>query len=156
MTSYFLNFPVDAALNICGLEFDQVREVCRLFSSSKSAVMSDLGVLMNRPSTLVSYLEEILLTVCGRVGAHGGNVFTGTISPIGVHTPPDDPDTWRTANTDIPAIMGLLPHIPASVFQAAKEYRKHFSLLTHAGHRDPITAVPCHRRVPCRLEKTVN
>ena len=29
------------------------------------------------------------------------------------------------------------------------------NLLTHAGHRDPITAVPCHRRVPCRLEKTV-
>ena len=27
--------------------------------------------------------------------------------------------------------------------------------LTHASHRDPITAVPCHRRVPCRLEKTV-
>jgi len=44
MTSHFADFPVDAALKICGLEFDQVREVCRLFSSRKSAVMSDLGV----------------------------------------------------------------------------------------------------------------
>jgi len=46
MTSCFADFPVEAALDICGLEFDQVREVCRLFSSRKSAVMSDLGVLM--------------------------------------------------------------------------------------------------------------
>ena len=26
--------------------------------------------------------------------------------------------------------------------------------LTHADHRDPISAVPCHRWVPCRLEKS--
>jgi hypothetical protein len=69
--------------------------------------MSDLGVLMNRDSTLVSYLEEILLTICGRVGAQGGNVFTGTLSPVGVHTPPEAPNTWRTMGTDIPAIMGV-------------------------------------------------
>jgi anaerobic selenocysteine-containing dehydrogenase len=71
--------------------------------------MSDLGVLMNRHSTLVSYLEEILLAICGRLGAEGGNVFTGTLSPVGVHTPPEDPNTWRTMRTDIPAIMGVFP-----------------------------------------------
>jgi anaerobic selenocysteine-containing dehydrogenase len=109
MASCFVDFPVDAALNTCGLEFDQVREVCRLFSSRKSAVMSDLGVLMNRHSTLVSYLEEILLAICGRVCAGGGNVFTGTLSPMGVHTPPEDPNTWRTTHTDIPAMMGIFP-----------------------------------------------
>jgi len=46
-----------------------VKEVCRLFTSRKSAIISDLGVLMNRHSTLVSYLEEILLSITGRVGA---------------------------------------------------------------------------------------
>ena len=107
VTSYFTDFPAEAALTTCGLEFDQVREVCRLFSSGKSAVMSDLGVLMNRHSTLVSYLEEILLAICGRVCAEGGNVFTGTLSPMGVHTPPEDPNTWRTTHTDIPAMMGV-------------------------------------------------
>lgn len=30
------------------------------------------------------------------------------------------------------------------------------NLFTHAAHRDPIAATPYHRRVPCRLEKTVN
>jgi anaerobic selenocysteine-containing dehydrogenase len=106
---YFSDFSIKDALKICGLEFDQVKEVCRLFASRRSAVMSDLGVLMNRHSTLVSYLEEILLSICGRVGAQGGNVCTGTLSPVGVHTPPEDPDTWRTMRTDIPAIMGIFP-----------------------------------------------
>lgn len=105
----FTDFPVEAALDVCGLEIDQVREVYRLFSSRKSAVMSDLGILMNRHSTLVSYLEEILLSICGRVGAEGGNVFTGSLSSVGVHTPPEDPNTWRTTATDIPAIMGVFP-----------------------------------------------
>jgi len=105
----FADFPVEAALDVCGLEIDQVRDVCRLFSSRKSAIMSDLGVLMNRHSTLVSYLEEILLAICGRVGAVGGNVFTGSLSSLGAHTPPEDPNTWRTACTDIPAIMGIFP-----------------------------------------------
>ena len=106
---FFKDFPVEEALEICGLEYDQVKEVSRLFASRRSAVMSDLGVLMNRHSTLVSYLEEILLNICGRVGASGGNVFTGTLSPVGAHTPPEDPNTWRTMSTDIPAIMGVFP-----------------------------------------------
>lgn len=36
---------------------------------------SDLGVLMNRHSTLVSYLETVLRAVCGRIGVEGGNIF---------------------------------------------------------------------------------
>jgi len=56
-------------LAVCGLDYEKVKEVCRLFTSRKSAIISDLGVLMNRHSTLVSYLEEILLSITGRVGA---------------------------------------------------------------------------------------
>ncbi len=109
LKSCFIDFPVEAALKVCGLDYDKVREVCRLFSSRRSAVMSDLGVLMNRHSTLVSYLEELLLVVCGRIGSEGGNTCAGMISPVGVNTPPEDPNTWRTAVTDIPAIMGAFP-----------------------------------------------
>ena len=36
-------------------------------------------------------------------------MFTGSLSPVGVHTPPEDPNTWRTMRTDIPAIMGVFP-----------------------------------------------
>ncbi len=109
LANRFADFPVKEALKVCGLEFEQVKDVCRLFAGRKSAVMSDLGVLMNRHSTLVSYLEEVLLCICGRIGANGGNVFTGTLSPMGVDTPSEDPNTWRTTATDIPAIMGIFP-----------------------------------------------
>ncbi|MCP4577393.1 MAG: molybdopterin-dependent oxidoreductase [Deltaproteobacteria bacterium] len=109
VTEVLLKFPVKDALSVCGLDYEQVKEVCRLFTSRKSAVMSDLGVLMNRHSTLVSYLEEILLAITGSLGTAGGNVFTGTLSPIGVHTQAEDPATWRTNATDIPAIMGIFP-----------------------------------------------
>ena len=109
LAPYFTGSSVKAALQVCDLDYEKVKEVCRLFASRKSAVMSDLGVLMNRHSTLVSYLEEILLAVCGRTGAAGGNVVTGMLSPVGVNTPPEDPNTWRTMKTDIPAIMGVFP-----------------------------------------------
>ena len=109
VTAILSEFPIKEALSVCGLDYEQVKEVCRLFTSRRSAVMSDLGVLMNRHSTLVSYLEEILLAITGRMGAAGGNVFTGTLSPYGVHTPAEDPATWRTRATDIPAIMGVFP-----------------------------------------------
>ena len=102
-------FPLKEALSVCGLEYEAVKTVCRLFTSRKSAIMSDLGVLMNRHSTLVSFLEEVLLNLTGRIGAAGGNVFTGTLSPIGIHTPAEDPGTWRTKLTDIPAIAGIFP-----------------------------------------------
>ncbi len=102
-------FPIKDALSVCGLDVGQVKDVCRLFTSRKSAIMSDLGVLMNRHSTLVSFLEEVLLAVSGRIGASGGNVFTGTLSPMGIHTDTDDPATWRTKSTDIPAIIGIFP-----------------------------------------------
>ena len=109
VTTLLEGFPIREALSVCDLDYEQVKEVCRLFTSRKSAVMSDLGVLMNRHSTLVSYLEEILLAIAGRIGAAGGNVFTGTLSPFGVHTPAEDPATWRAKATDISAIMGIFP-----------------------------------------------
>jgi anaerobic selenocysteine-containing dehydrogenase len=70
---------------------------------------SDLGILMGRHSTLNSYLELILLTLTGRIGTKGGNVFLGHLLPMGSHTPEEDPGTWKTVMTNIPLIMGVFP-----------------------------------------------
>jgi anaerobic selenocysteine-containing dehydrogenase len=64
---------------------------------------------MGRHSTLNSYLELILLSLTGRIGARGGNVFPGHLAGGGAHTPEEDPNTWRTVKTNIPLIMGLFP-----------------------------------------------
>jgi len=106
--SWFTDFDARAALDVCELDFEQVREVSRLFATRKSSHDSDLGVLMNRHSTLVSYLETILRAVCGRIGVPGGNVLPPpTVIGLDAHSDERDPDTWRSLATDLPAIIGL-------------------------------------------------
>ena len=106
---WFEDVDVDENCRMCGLHPASVREFTRLFATRKSALRSDLGVLMGRHSTLNSYLELMLLALTGRIGAEGGNVFPGHLMPMGSHTPEDDPSTWRTAATGIPQVMGVFP-----------------------------------------------
>ena len=106
---WFLDFDPRPAIALCGLDYDQVHEVCRLLATRKWSCHSDLGILMGRHSTVSSYLELILLAINGRIGASGGNFIPGHIMPIGSHSDERDPNIWRTAATDFPAIMGYYP-----------------------------------------------
>ena len=105
----FADFDAKAALKICELDYDQVKEVCRLFATRKSSLETDLGVLMTRHSTLISYLETVFRSICGRVGVPGGNVFPSGLSGGGGHSDERDPKTWRTVVTDFPAITNFYP-----------------------------------------------
>ena len=107
--SWFDDVDVEENCRICGLETYAVREFTRLFATRKTAMRSDLGILMGRHSTLNSYLELILLSLTGRIGVNGGNVFLGHLMPMGAHTPEEDPRTWKTVVTHIPLIMGVFP-----------------------------------------------
>ena len=106
---WFDDVNVEENCRVCGLDPVAVRDFTRLFATRKTAMRSDLGVLMGRHSTLNSYLELILLVLAGRIGVNGGNVFLGHLMPMGSHTPEDDPGTWRTVMTNIPLIMGIFP-----------------------------------------------
>ncbi len=106
---WFDDVNVEENSRVCGLDSQVVRNFTRLFATRKTAMRSDLGILMGRHSTLNSYLELILLTLSGRLGVPGGNVFLGHLMPMGSHTPADDPGTWKTVITDIPLIMGVFP-----------------------------------------------
>ena len=106
---WFLDFDPRPAVALCQLDYDQVREVCRLLATRKWSCHSDLGILMGRHSTVSSYLELILLAICGRIGEPGGNFIPGYLMPIGGHSDERDPKTWRTVVTDFPAIMATFP-----------------------------------------------
>jgi len=111
---WFTGFDAKAAIGICELDYDAVKEVCRLFTTRKSSHHSDLGVLMTRHSTLISYLETVLLAVCGRIGVKGGNIFpVGSRSGgrSGRRENPDEREArlWRTVATDYPAITSTYP-----------------------------------------------
>jgi anaerobic selenocysteine-containing dehydrogenase len=107
--SWFGDVDAEENCRVCGLDANAVREFTRLFATRRTAMRSDLGILMGRHSTLNSYLELILLTLTGRIGVKGGNVFLGHLMPMGSHTPEEDPKTWKTVMTNIPLIMGVFP-----------------------------------------------
>ncbi len=106
---WFADFDARAAVKTCGLDWAQVHELCRLMGTRSWSMHADLGTLMNRHSTLTSYLQVILMTICGRIGVPGGNVFPGHLMPMGAHSDERNPKTWRTSATDFPAIMGTFP-----------------------------------------------
>jgi anaerobic selenocysteine-containing dehydrogenase len=105
----FEGFDARAAIKVCELDYEQVREVCHLVATRKSSMHPDLGVYMGRHSTATSCLGIILLAICGRICVPGGNVIPGHLMPIGSHSDEREARTWRTVTTDFPAIMGVFP-----------------------------------------------
>jgi len=105
----FTNFDVRKALQVCELDYEAVKEVARLFAVRRSSMHPDLGIFMNRHSTACSYLQAVLLAICGRIGANGGNMIPGHLMPLGSHSDERDHRTWRTVHTNFPAIMGTFP-----------------------------------------------
>ncbi len=106
---WFANVDIDRSLEICEVPKDQIYELCKELSTRKWCMHTDLGVYMNRHSTLATYLYMVLAAVCGRFCVPGGNVIPGIIMPLGSHTDERDEKNWRCQTTDFPALMGYFP-----------------------------------------------
>ena len=110
ISPWFEDFEIKAALNVCELDYDQVRDVCRLMTTRRWCLHPDLGIYMGRNSTLNSYFLNILGTVCGIFCVPGGNVIPGMIMPMGFHADERNPKIWRTVVTHMPpAAAGSFP-----------------------------------------------
>lgn len=107
--SYFDNYDVHRAIKTCGLDYEKVREVARLFATRKSSLRYDLGIFMGRHSGLNSYLIAILQAICGRLCVPGGNTIFGHVMPIGSHTDERDPKIWRAMTTNAFPVCGSFP-----------------------------------------------
>jgi len=76
---WFRNFDAASGLKVVsGLEAGKVREIAKIYASEPTAMRTDSDFLCDRQSTMNSYLEMILMAVCGRIGTPGGNVFPVT------------------------------------------------------------------------------
>jgi anaerobic selenocysteine-containing dehydrogenase len=107
---WFEAFDVAGALAVCQLEAAPVRRLCRLMTTQRWCIHTDLGIYMGRHSTLNSYLLCLLLAVCGRLGVRGGNLIPGMVMPMGFHADERQEKTWRTAASDLPpAAAGSFP-----------------------------------------------
>ena len=109
IVSWFADFDARNAIELCELDYEQVRDLCHLMATRNWSMHYDLGVLMGRHSTVTTYLEVILLAICGRILVPGGNIVPGTLMPIASHSDERNPKTWRTVATDFPAITGVFP-----------------------------------------------
>jgi anaerobic selenocysteine-containing dehydrogenase len=108
--TWFEEFDVRKALDVCMLDYEQVHDLCRLMATKKWSVHPDLGIYMGRRSTLNSYFINILGAICGIFCVRGGNVIPGMVLPIGFHADERNPKTWRTVTTGLPpAAAGSFP-----------------------------------------------
>lgn len=107
---WFTGFDARAALEVCGVDHDQVRELCRLLGERRWSVHPDLGLYMGRRSTLNSYLLMLLCAAGGVLCRTGGNLVPGMIMPMGYHADERDPKVWRTVAGNLPpAAAGSFP-----------------------------------------------
>ncbi|MFX0099633.1 MAG: molybdopterin-dependent oxidoreductase [Candidatus Hodarchaeota archaeon] len=105
----FIDIDAKDAIKVCELDYDEVYKFAKLLSTKKWCVHPDLGVYMNRHSTLTTYLGLVLCAICGRLCVPGGNNIMGYFMPICAHTDERDERTWRTVETDFPALAGVFP-----------------------------------------------
>lgn len=103
---WFEGFDLKAAIEMCQLDFKQVHDLCRLMTTRRWCMHTDLGIYMGRHSTLNSYLTNILGAVCGIFCVRGGNVIPGMVMPMGFHADERSPKIWRTLTTNLPPAAG--------------------------------------------------
>lgn len=106
---WFVGCEIDAALAICQVARAEVEQLVDDLAARRWCLHFDLGIHMNRHSTLAAYLLMLLAALCGRLGVPGGQVVPGSLMPIGSHSDERQPGTWRTVASGFPPITGVFP-----------------------------------------------
>ena len=92
---------------VCGVAEDEIRALARRVGAAASvALFEDLGVQMNRHSTLVSYLERLVWLLTGHFGREGTHYVPSHLVPIATAS---GGRTRKTPVTGAPIISGLVP-----------------------------------------------
>ena len=98
-----------AVTEVCGLDFDTVVKATHLIATTKSCIHPDLGIYMNRNSTVNSFLMYILRIITGRMCVEGGQVIPAMLYPMGSSTDERNPKITRTAKNGMFPVCGVFP-----------------------------------------------
>jgi anaerobic selenocysteine-containing dehydrogenase len=107
---HFAMLPVPDYCSACGVPEETVRATARRIAAASSmATFEDLGVQMNRHSTLVSYLHKLLVFLTGNFGKQGAGYLPVPFVPLAVGKEGGGGATRRTPVTGARVIGGLTP-----------------------------------------------
>ena len=102
--------PVGQYCAIADVEEAQVRAAAALIAQAESvAVYEDLGVQMNRDSTLVSYVEKLVWLLTGNFAKPGAQYVPSNLSAIGRDRGLPIDDVPRSPVVRAPIFSGLVP-----------------------------------------------
>jgi anaerobic selenocysteine-containing dehydrogenase len=104
---FFEMVPVEEYAEKAGVPVEQVREAARMMAGAESvAFFEDLGVQMNRHSTLVSYLNRILWILTGSYGKKGSMGAPIPFHSLVGKTPADRPDDGSKPRGRVSPVAG--------------------------------------------------
>jgi anaerobic selenocysteine-containing dehydrogenase len=102
----FHRVPVAQYCDLAGLEQRQVQGAVDAIAGARGAAMfEDLGIQMNLHSTLVSYLEKLVMMLCGQFGNPGGQYIPASLMNIAG----SGRISRRSPVVGAPVISGLVP-----------------------------------------------
>jgi anaerobic selenocysteine-containing dehydrogenase len=110
VTRVLLDVPVGEYCAIAGVDEAQVRATAARVAAAESvAVFEDLGVQMNRDSTLVSYVEKLVWLLTGNFGKRGAQYVPSSLVPIGRDRGHAGDEGPRSPVAGARIISGLVP-----------------------------------------------
>ncbi len=102
--------PVDRYCAVADVDEAQVRAAAALIAQADSvAVYEDLGVQMNRDSTLVSYVEKLVWLLTGNFAKPGAQYVPSNLSAIGRDRGLPIDEVPRSPVVGAPIFSGLVP-----------------------------------------------
>ncbi len=105
---HFQTLDVAQYCETCGVPEDRVREATRRIARAEStAIFEDLGVQMNRHSTLVSYLHRLIGFGTGNFGKEGAAYSPASLQPLA--TASSGGGSRKSPVTGSRIISGLIP-----------------------------------------------
>lgn len=107
---FFEGFDAKRAVTeVCGLDYDEVVKVVEIVAKTKSCIHPDLGIYMNRNSTINCFMIYILRIITGRMCVEGGQIIPATLYNMGSHTDERNPKIKRTARHGMFPVCGVFP-----------------------------------------------
>jgi anaerobic selenocysteine-containing dehydrogenase len=102
--------PIDGYSAVADIDPELLRAAARRIAAAESvAVLEDLGVQMNRDSTLVSYVEKLIWLLTGNLGKRGAHYAFSSMSAIGRDRGHRAGEGPRSPVVGAPIIGGLVP-----------------------------------------------